>query len=73
FNLLFILGITATVRPIPVPASGNIDIIALALFTAILVPFSLTNGRCIVRTEGVVLLVLWIAYITLRVGLSGQI
>ncbi len=73
FNLLFILGITATVRPIPVPADGGTDIIALALFTAILVPFSLTNGRCIVRTEGVVLLVLWIAFIALRVGLFGLV
>jgi cation:H+ antiporter len=73
FNLLFILGITATVRPIPVPASGNIDIIALALFTAVLVPFSLTNGRCIGRTEGVALLVLWIAYVALRLGLLGPL
>ena len=73
FNLLFIMGITATVRPIPVPAAGGVDLIALALFTVILVPFSLTNGRRIVRTEGVVLLVLWIAYIALRVGLFGHV
>jgi cation:H+ antiporter len=73
FNLLFILGVTAAIRPIPVPAAGSIDILALVLFTAILVPFSLTNGRCIVRSEGVVLLVLWVAYIALRVGVFGLI
>jgi len=71
FNLLFILGVTATIRPIPVPSSGIVDIVAMVLFTAILVPFSLTNGRCIVRTEGVTLLALWIAYVSLRLGLFG--
>jgi cation:H+ antiporter len=71
FNLLFVLGLTACLRPTPVPPSGLVDIAALVFFAFLLVPISLARGRCIVRTEGWILLVLWGGYIAMRYALLG--
>ncbi len=66
FNVLFILGTTATFRPIPVPEGGGIDVAAVIVITVLIIPFGLTDGRRILRREGIVLLLLYVGYVTWR-------
>ena len=69
FNLLFIMGATAVIRPTPVPSSGYQDVVGLIAFSILLLLFGLTHGRRIVRSEGLGLLMLWAAFVAWRVGL----
>ncbi|RKY17687.1 MAG: sodium:calcium antiporter [Planctomycetota bacterium] len=62
FNLLFVLGITASVRPVEVPADGLPDLMALAVLSALMLPLALTYQRRVVRREGALLLALWAGY-----------
>ncbi|NIM01311.1 MAG: calcium/sodium antiporter [Acidobacteria bacterium] len=56
FNLLFILGVSASIRAVPVPEDrGRIDLLVLAAFSLILLPFGITQKR-LRRTEGALLL-----------------
>jgi len=62
FNLLFILGATAIVTPLPIPRQiTSLDIWVMLAATAALILFSLT-GRQVSRAEGAVLLVGYVAY-----------
>ncbi len=62
-NILGILGVTAIVRPIPVPAEiANLDIWVMAGATLALLLFASTNRR-ISRFEGLRLLLGYIAYV----------
>lgn len=70
FNLLFVLGATASIHPVPVPAGGGVDLIALGVFSAALLTFSLGAGRRIIRAEGWALLAAYGIYSTWRVLLS---
>ncbi|MDH5298312.1 MAG: calcium/sodium antiporter [Desulfobulbaceae bacterium] len=74
FNLLFVMGLSATVRPIPVPASGLTDLMVMGLLSLLLLPFTITHRHRIVRWEGLVLLALYLAYtawLTFSLGLAG--
>ncbi|HVR30934.1 MAG TPA: calcium/sodium antiporter [Thermoanaerobaculia bacterium] len=62
FNTLFVLGVTATTRPVPVPAGGTGDLIACVVLSVVLLPMGITHSRRIVRVEGALLLSAWIAY-----------
>ncbi len=63
FNVLFILGVTAMVQPIQVPAEiARLDIWVMLAATALLVLFVRT-GMKIVRWEGVALLAAYAVYI----------
>ncbi len=62
FNLLFVMGITASVRPVPVPEGGYTDLFVMGAMSVLLLPFAITHRRRIVRTEGLVLLLLYISY-----------
>jgi cation:H+ antiporter len=66
FNLLLVLGVTALVRPVPVPPGGHLDLLVVALLSLILFLVSMTNNRQIIRTEATVLLLLYLAYIAWR-------
>jgi cation:H+ antiporter len=66
FNLLFILGLTATLEPVPVPSGGPEDLVVMGLITLLFVGLSLTGRRRISTGGGVLLLVLWIGYIASR-------
>jgi cation:H+ antiporter len=67
FNLLFILGVTAVIHPVEVPvAGGAIDLAALAVFSALLLPLSRSRGSRVVRREGAVLLAAYLAYLAWR-------
>jgi cation:H+ antiporter len=66
FNLLGILGITAVVTPLEVPAQIlRVDIWVMAAATIILIPFML-SGRRLDRVEAGAFLFMYIAYITLQ-------
>ncbi len=66
FNLLFIMGITAAIRPVAIPKGGWPDLTMMLLLSVILLPFSISGNRKISRREGVVLLVLYCSYLAWR-------
>jgi cation:H+ antiporter len=71
FNLLFVLGVTATIREVSVPAGGVIDLAALSLFSLFLLRVSFTYGSRIVRGEGLVLLAAYGVYVVGRFALGS--
>jgi len=68
FNLLFVLGATATVGNVPVPQAGGTDLAALALFSAALLTVARSQRHRIVRLEGIALLVAYLAFTGWRVA-----
>ncbi|MHC4940375.1 MAG: calcium/sodium antiporter, partial [Planctomycetota bacterium] len=62
FNLLFVLGTTAVVTPIPVGAHMETDFLVLACFSVAAFPL-LSRSRRIGRTQGLLMLVAYFAYI----------
>lgn len=70
FNLLLILGVTSTVRTVPVPQGGWMDLTALLVVSLLLLPFSVTGRRRIVRLEGLAFFVLWLGYSIWRFAAS---
>jgi cation:H+ antiporter len=72
FNLLLVGGVTATLRPIPVPALGGTDLMLLVVLSLALMGVSMTRRRQIVRTEGVVLLSIYLGYLIWRVGAPAE-
>jgi len=67
FNLLFVLGVTATVGEVPVPPDGQPDLIVMLAFSSIVLLLSL-GRREITRAEGALLLIGYLGYITWRVA-----
>jgi cation:H+ antiporter len=66
FNLLFVLGVSAAIHPVPVPAErGRIDLLAMVAFSLILLPLGITQKK-LRRGEGVLLLVGYIAFMVWR-------
>jgi cation:H+ antiporter len=65
FNIFFVLGISASINPIPFnPNTSNMDIVVTALGSLMLVAFVfLGEGRKISRGEGIVLTLSYIVYI----------
>jgi len=63
FNLAFILGLTATIKPMPVPPGGLVDVCVMMGFAVLLLPMAMTR-QSISRAEGAVLLALYIGYIS---------
>ena len=64
FNIFFILGITATLRPIPIFASSLIYIIVLVIATVYtFVSLFILEKHKIGRIEGISLIVLYILYV----------
>lgn len=75
FNLLFVMGLSSTTKAIPVPASGLLDLEVMAFLSLLLLPFTITNQKRIVRWQGAVLLAIYLAYtgwITFSMGLVGR-
>ena len=68
FNIFLVLGISATVKPLPFPAGGNLDIIAVVFASLLLFIFMFTGlRRAVDRWEGAIFVILYAAYITFRV------
>jgi cation:H+ antiporter len=71
YNVLGILGVTAIVRPIPVPPEiARLDIWVMLLATVLLLVFSVTGWR-VTRTEGGVLLAAYVAYVGYLASLAA--
>jgi len=64
-NLLFILGVSSSIHPVAIPANGGVDLLMLAAFSAILLPFASRQKR-LTRAEGVILLLGYTAYVLWR-------
>jgi cation:H+ antiporter len=64
FNILIVLGITSTVKPIPYNTDFNIDLAIMLLSTIILLIFMFIGHpkKTIQRKEGILLVTLYIAY-----------
>lgn len=63
YNVLGILGVTALVRPIPVPASiAAVDVWVMLAATGALVAVAVTGWR-VTRAEGAALLAAYVAYV----------
>ena len=70
FNLLLILGVSSSIRPIAVPEHGRGDLVVLAVFSAIMLPFAFSQ-RSFARLEGLVLFVGYATYMIWRAVLPG--
>ena len=66
FNLLLVMGATATLRPIPVPAGGFADLAVLSLLSVALWVVCATRQRRIIRDEGAFLLTIYLVYLSGR-------
>jgi cation:H+ antiporter len=66
FNTLLITGIASTIRPMPIPAGGHLDLAATAVLSLSLFFVARTHNQRIIRYEGLALLVLWGLYVTVR-------
>lgn len=66
FNIFFVLGISSVIQPIPFNVSNNVDIGVVALATVLLFTFTFIGRprQSVNRTQGVVLFVLYIVYLT---------
>lgn len=68
FNLLFINGICATLRPIPIPSSGGgHDLLMMVFLSLLLMPLCVTDKKKIVRWEGGLLLFLYFGFSSWRI------
>ena len=67
FNLLFILGVTAVIRPVPVLSGGHVDICVMTLFALALLAVSL-GRRALGRAEAAVLVAGYLGYLAWRVS-----
>ncbi len=75
FNLLFVMGLSSTTRAIPIPPKGAFDLAVMASLSFLLLPFTITHRKRIVRWEGAVLLAIYLAYtawITFSMGFRGS-
>jgi cation:H+ antiporter len=68
YNLLFVLGATAAIRPVAVPPAGRADLLVMAAMTAALLPLSVYRERRIGRIGGLALLTGYAVYIIWRAG-----
>ena len=68
FNLLFVLAVTAFIRPIDVPAWGMLDLAVAAALALSLFVVSISGGRRILRAEAAVLVAVYLGYQTWRIA-----
>jgi len=67
FNLLFVLAISALIRPIPIPRGGLVDLCAIVIFSAFLwLICSAYGGRRITHAKGWLLLGTYLIYMAVR-------
>jgi len=64
FNIFWILGITAIIRPVPIPNFINTDIIILGIATLILFSFMFLGKKHeLERWNGFLFVIMYIAYV----------
>lgn len=64
FNIMFVLGISSTIRPIVLEQNLNLDLILTIILTLLVMIFSTTHNRKINRIEGIIILSIYIAYLS---------
>lgn len=63
FNIFFVLGVSATVRPLPFGSIGNVDLLVMTGAALLFWLFGrIIGNRVITRAEGGVMLAIYIAY-----------
>lgn len=67
FNLLFILGSSALIAPLPVPQGGRLDAWAAAAIACLLLPMAVSHRFRLVRWEGGLLLACYLGFMVWRV------
>ena len=71
FNVFFILGISAVIRPLPFDDPGRIDLAAVAFSTLLLFAFMFTGKRnSLDRWEGGLFVLLYAGYVAVRLALA---
>jgi cation:H+ antiporter len=68
FNIFFVLGISATIKPLPFQTKSNLDIAVVTVSSLLLFLFMFTGKkRSLDRWEGIVSLFLYGGYIALLI------
>jgi len=62
FNILFVLGVSGIVMPLPIDNSMKIDLAVLIVSKLVFLIFTLTNKK-ITRLEGLVFILMYVSYI----------
>jgi len=70
FNILLVLGATASIAPTPIPAGGVRSLAVMLLLAILLLPMSKTHSGFISRLEGALLLLIYTAAIAAEVALA---
>lgn len=71
FNLLFVLGMTASVGEVTVPEGGLMDMAALIGLSLVFWGLTITDRGRIIRTEGMLLFALYVGYLGTRIALQA--
>ena len=68
FNIFCVLGVSATIRPLPVPSANNIDVLVTIGSSLLLMVWMVAGRRRYVlrRWHGVAGILLYVAYVTYR-------
>lgn len=66
FNTLLITGVASTIRPMPIPVGGHLDLAATAILSLSLFFVARTHNQRISRLEGLALLAAWGFYVIAR-------
>ena len=64
FNIMFVLGVSSSIRPIVLEKNLNIDLILMIVLTLVVMIFSTTHNRKINRAEGIIIFIIYIAYLS---------
>ncbi len=65
FNIFFVLGVSATITPLPLGSIGNVDLLTLVGASLLFWLFGWKfSTRTITRTEGAVMTAAYVAYVT---------
>jgi cation:H+ antiporter len=73
FNTLLVCGVTAVIRPLPIPPLGHLDLAATSVLSLVLLFTARTHDRRIIRYEGATLLVLYLSYISWRTMVTNGV
>ncbi len=72
FNLLCIGGMVSVIRPVPIPAGGQIDLLVMAFLSIVLLPLALRGRHVISRKEGAFLLLVYVGFLAWRLSEVAQ-
>ena len=70
FNSMFVLPISAIIRPLPIPDGGSVDIFAASLFSLVLIPVFIYGKTIISRQIGAIFLFAYAGYMLARLYYS---